>query len=271
VTEHPLAEAFSPVAETLDWLEVRVGDPGGGAVSVEGLAGDEELRRALDAVRAERTGPADLRTVGAAAVSELAEVLGAAAVPLATRRRVPLLDPARTAVRGWTEAHRAALVLDGTFACLVGDPAAAHPAARVVAGEEELWRMLSVEVERVGAPLVRAVHGATGFATRAQWALLGGGVGWAVGHAWTAMGNPVRGRREAARAGAAVEHLARLRPSFYLVEHEDRSCVGLVGAACCRAHLWQDGEHGLCTSCPLRPHEERVERMRVWLAERAPG
>lgn len=183
-------------------------------------------------------------------------------------RRVPTLAPESVLFR-FNEQGMAteATLLSDRFAALPNDPAAGDPAATIVPGEGELRAVLRGELAGHLAPLVDAVRARAPLGTRALWLAVADDVAWAAIQHTKEGGNLDRTR--ATVLALIDDRAAPWRGRTGVIEvawREKRECF-VERAACCLSYKLPTAEK--CTTCPLRPAEERFSRLQTYLAEQS--
>ncbi|HMQ30604.1 MAG TPA: IucA/IucC family C-terminal-domain containing protein [Chloroflexaceae bacterium] len=238
--------------------------------------GAPELREGL-ARQAARYAGMDRRTAGSFFVNEYAWYVFAGPIgALLAERRAPELDPANLALRfrGYTweedgetgEAERIdARFLSGRCAVLPDDPAAGLPGVTVLSDEGALREWLRAGLEAHVTPLIERVHAATRLGRRAQWNLVADACAGQFLNAGKLLGDPARAQAEGlAFVRAAGSPMCNPGTGYITLE-----CAGHTGTfrargGCCRYYTVGDGDK--CTTCVLRPAEERDQRLREYLA-----
>lgn len=164
-------------------------------------------------------------------------------------------------------------VTSATIAVLATDPAAEHPDALVV-GEENAALEQAAAQHMVSAfsPIIDAVHAHTRVGMRTLW-------GWVLDTAHFYMLNPARYLchdaeeawerahrlgEELIRAGARTRSRPRLFP--FCENHPQGTWA--VRGTCCFAYK-DDAEHGVCTTCPLKPDSDRRAELQEWIRDPA--
>lgn len=267
---HPLVATFALLPESDGTGEpfVRLGAPGDGGrwISAQGLIGRQsglidvamaEIATTFDAVT--RDAQASF-FFGAHAWCLVTAALG----PYLLANRVPDLSPANVWV-AMSSGRATRLVLrHGGFACLPGDPAAAHPDAVVVADTDALLARLRAEIEAhlgalIGVMRVRRVP----LGPHALWAIVSDDI---LDIAIGLLGSHATEERLAAVATPLVR--AAGSPlngrSWFFHVHADRHSAFFTNRdGCCLNHKIPGNDR--CSSCPIRPLPERLSLMRDYL------
>lgn len=277
-----MTTATSPLAASFDRLrsydelcraEVDV-HSGGGWLHLGALPG-----RGLDELFAAVTRPGPRRPdyAGAAVAATLVDALVSTALPvLLVERRLPDVSPANLSVllhdaELWFT--RVSLHEPGCWV-LPDDDAAADRSASVVPSLEELHQRFAASLLEAVRPWFGAIRSRAPFGRRGMWGQLADDVcGTALWTARTVGCDPRAAWRE---ANVILDHLAdtvaelRVRPRLFPVRWSGGESLWQVKGTCC---LWYttstddaDGGGGTyCTTCPLRPDDERRDRLRDWL------
>ncbi len=254
-----LADRLKTIDEAHGWIEGRLDQrpaSGDGWLSAADIATSPAAVERLYEVARSSTGPADERTVGAMMVQRVAEPGRLASILYRRYRLVPMLPP-ETAFEPYTdERHSRIQLVDPSFACLAGDPAADDPSATVVSDLGTLRSILVREVERSIAPTVGPIAERSHLSRRAIWALAGYGSLVSIAETIDDEGDP---------AGAATELEALMAIDSPLADppaegHLESAAIGprfvLKMGACCRIYRWPGGREK-CSACPIRTPEER--------------
>jgi hypothetical protein len=179
-----------------------------------------------------------------------------AAAALLLRRRVPGLDPARSALRLGEGSVPAEVGVGAGVHTLPGDALADAPDAHVLRGEAALLDALWEGLEVLLAPLLAALRAATGRPERALWRVAHD----ALANALVAVGEVADARDEAWALWAAASPRAparlrgRARPVALTLPSGARAPL-LLRAGCCL--VWRADGQRTCAGCPLTPDEER--------------
>jgi hypothetical protein len=261
VTAGPAIHAsFAAIDPEETWIDASLGPApaGDGWIRLDELSEPGPMG-ALRAAAAEETGETDPRTVGAMMAFRYAAVPSLAARVFARDRRVPDLRPSSVAFRPFTDdAPTGVRVSSPAFACLPDDPDAGAAEATVVSDVGELAGCLARTVEGLFDPVVGAFRDATRLGDRALWAIVGSETLVALARASAGLGEPRRGLREAAMVADAGSRIGHTRPDLFLAGAADAPVLIVGLAACCRAYRWPHRVTGYCTTCPIRPREERL-------------
>lgn len=75
-------------------------------------------------------------------------------------------------------------------------------------------------------------------------------------------GHPPEGKREVEALAAESPLLARVAPSYEVVQSRRGPLLTITEGVCCRSYRWIPTE-GKCNSCPLLPAEKRVRLQRM--------
>ena len=152
---------------------------------------------------------------------------------------------------------------------LEGDPDSGHPSVRTVADRSALLQCLREQLTAQAYPVVEALYGWSGFARLGTWGMLTSS--WA-SHLTTlsATGPDQTSVLPLLREFFDGEDVvARMQPRVHTVSYLGATHVYQRRSSCCRFYLVPEGE--LCASCPLVPHEERLERNLAWMKRQLDG
>lgn len=178
-------------------------------------------------------------------------------------RRVPLLDLADVRACYEDEGHiEKVAVRNYRFAALSTDAAAGHADCTVFDTEDALRDCMRERIVAHLEPFLLAIHMATRTGKPALWATTGDSVAHAFGWIGKGLGSEAMGVREATLLTAPPSKIHRDK-GFVHVEHCGQEYYMVDRGACCLWYKTPDG--GYCSTCPLRPMEERVEMIKGWL------
>lgn len=146
---------------------------------------------------------------------------------------------------------------------VAGDPRAADASISTVPDAAALRRALRDALVAQATPIVAALEHWSGFARRGTWGLLTSG--WA--EQFTTIAEPRDDQRglapELDAFFAGDDIVAAMRPRMHAVSVDGATHLYQRRASCCRLYLLPAG--GLCASCPLVDHDERLARNRDWM------
>jgi ferric iron reductase protein FhuF len=226
---------------------------------------DEALDRVAARYKAEGRQPAVSLWFGHYAFS----VMAVAIACYLAERRVPDLAPENAWLRFDEHGDAAAFAWRGrAFVGLDDDPDAGHPDCTVLPSREALREHLRERIIAHLAPLVDALRARSSFGRPGLWALAADSSASAFTWIGELMGDSSIGIEEARIFNAPPSPLQRKR-DFIHVEHCGLSYQMVDRASCCLYYKVEDGEY--CTSCPHRPRDERIERVRARLEREAVG
>lgn len=222
---------------------------------------------------------AERRTCGSFFIGDYAWYMPAAAIAsYLAERRVPDLAPSNMALRYRTctweedgqtgESERLDVrFLNGRFAALPNDPAADDPDALVLPDLDALRTWLRTRLEAHLAPLIDSVCTHTGLGKRAQWNLVADACAALFLYAGKALGDPARGQSEGlAFVKADGSPLHNPDTGYITLEWAGHCETFRTRGGCCRSYTRPDSDK--CTTCVLRPAEERHQRLRDYLAQK---
>lgn len=126
---------------------------------------------------------------------------------------------------------------------------------------------LHARLEAHFSRLVAAVQTHSALGVRAQWALTADSCATAFLDAGERLGREQESSDEAAAFLATAGSPLRSRATFFSLEAAGRRSLFLRRRSCCLAHRIRGQEH--CSTCPLLPEDERVQRLRADMAVRA--
>ncbi|BBL80957.1 hypothetical protein RxyAA322_28110 [Rubrobacter xylanophilus] len=265
MSRSPLSEALRLINPERHYFGMRTGAVEGGEwvaattlVSDGGLVG-RQLERAQDRWGLRR------REAAAYLVGSYAWGVGGPAVAAyVLARRIPDLSPENVHVRldeggGIPEAA----VSDERFAALASDPAAGHPDAVTVAGEEELLGWMRERLLAGLEPLADLVGAITRVGARTLW----GRAADLLAQSFLMVGGDTPDQvRYMQDARAFVSGLPfGERVGFFVVESAGRRRAFMRRSVCCQAY--KNPEYGYCLSCPVLSQEERERRAAEELAK----
>lgn len=222
---------------------------------------------------------AERRTCGSFFIGEYAWYVFAAAIAAyLAERRVPDPAPANMALRyrtyTWEEGGETGeseridvRFLSGRFVALPDDPAADHPDALVLPNLAALREWLRVELEAHLSPLIDRIYAATRLGKHAQWNLVADACAALFLHAGQVLGDPVRAQSEGlAFVKVAGSPLHNPDTGYITLEWAEHCETFRTRGGCCRYYTLPDSDK--CTTCVLRPAEERDQRLRDYLAQK---
>lgn len=196
----------------------------------------------------------DRRTIAGSFALHFGWTSAMAIAPFVRFRCVPNVSLGNIAIRF----NRSAYV-DGTAVFEAGGTvlssaaSARHSSMSTVASEHDLLRVLRDALVEQSAPVVKTVHGWSGFAERAMWGVLTSL--WA-SH-FIALWQPSDDQRELSRMldefFAGNDLAAEMRPNVTAVQSGGTVHLHHRRSSCCRFYLVPGG--GLCASCPLAADE----------------
>lgn len=279
-TDHPLSATLRRCSERDSSLNAELGacEPGWFPASTLVAQGSPELAEGLTRVVAQHPG-AERRVAGSFFAGEYAWWVPAAAVAAyLAERRVPDLSLDNVALRyrtyTWTEdgesgeAERIDVrLISGRFAALPDDPAAAHPDALILPDLDALRTWLRERVEARLAPVIDAVADQTRLGRRAQWNLAADALAALFLSVGTGLGDAARGQAEGLACVKAAGSPLRNRDTGYLTVTLGEHCETVrARGGCCLYYRVHPGEN--CTTCVLRPRDERVQKLREYVARK---
>lgn len=181
--------------------------------------------------------------------------------------RVPDLTPENVWLRFEEDGDLGAFAWRGhNFAAMKDDPDAGHPDCIVLPSRDALREYLRASIIAHFIPIIDALRTRSSFGKPGLWALASDSS--ASAFTWVAemLGDVSLGLEEARMFGAAPSPLQRKR-DFIHIEHCGLSYEMPERISCCLYFKVEGGEY--CSSCPHRPQEEQVERIKSWLEKRA--
>jgi hypothetical protein len=235
---------------------------------------DESLARAVA-----RYSGAERRVSGTFFIGEYAWYLAGAVIACyLTERRVPDLAAVNVALRFRTftwheggesgEAERLDVrLLSGRFAALPDDPAADHPDALRLPDISALREWLRIQIEAHLTPLIAAIQERTRLGQRAQWNLAADALAALFQHAGEKLGDEERARAEGLALIKVPGSPLRNRDTGYItLEYQDHRETFRQRGGCCLYYKVEPGNN--CSSCVLRPEEERNQMLLGYMAEK---
>jgi hypothetical protein len=269
---HPLASTVEGITAINEYLNVQLAPPvGDGWVTVEELIADRSPLREELLARIRRRYHTDDRHFVAMTFfgATIWQVVVASIASYLTARRVPQLNPANVMLRwdadGWADT---VAIVNARFAALPDDPAADHVDVTIVADRDALRARLVEYIVSDYVPALIDVTSATSpLGKHALWSVVADRcVGTIV---WLAPQLNLT-----ATCGTEVRALLqawprKTRTNILAVEHAGRQELFLERSSCCLSY--KVPEHGYCSTCPLVSREERVHRLRKYMANQTPA
>jgi hypothetical protein len=256
-----------------------LGDPDPGWFLATALYDANCTRLAEGLAHAIRQYPnADRRTTGAFFVGHYAWYLaGAAIYTYLAERRIPDLSSENVVLRYSTYTWHAgdqsgeAESMDvrfvrGHFAALADDPAARHPDAVLLPSSLALRDWLREALEQHMAPLIDAIHTHTRLGKRAQWNLVADSCARLFQYAGQRLDDEPRGCAEGLAFIQSPASPMRASHTRYLtLECNGHLTTFVERGGCCLYYRVEPGQN--CSTCPLRPTEERTQLLLASMAE----
>lgn len=182
-------------------------------------------------------------------------------------RRVPRLTTESFLVRFDADGEIQGVALnDYTFAALADDAAADHADCMVVESTDALQEFLLQQASECLQPLTKEVRANSTLGIPAMWALAADYTASAA----TYVGRSLKQEGAAlalARQLSARQSPLRRKRDFIHIEECGLSFDMVDRVSCCLYYQVEDGHY--CSTCPHRPMDERIERIRKWLADTA--
>jgi hypothetical protein len=275
-----LAATLRRVTALDDFLAADVGPLEAGWFTATALPTPDsaELSEGIARVVAHYPG-ADRRVAGAFITGEYAWYFAAAAVAAyLAEGRVPDLSHQNVALRYRTftwhdhgesgESERFDVrFLSGRFAALPGDPDAGRPEVQIMPDADALRTWLRTSLEAHLAPLIEAVAAQTRLGRRAQWNLAADAIAALFLHAGQLLGDEARGQAEGLAVVKAAGSPLRNPDTGYITVEVGGHCETFrARGGCCLFYRVPPGER--CTSCVLRPPDERAQLLRDHVARK---
>jgi hypothetical protein len=147
------------------------------------------------------------------------------------------------------------------------DPRLPHDSLTVVGDREALLMTLRRSLADQAAPVVDALFRWSGFARRGTWGMLTSS--WASQFTGLCVTpNDQRGMQPIIeRFFDGDDDVATMQPRLHTVSYGGATHLYQRRASCCRYYLLPQGD--LCASCPLVPHEQRLELNLAWMKTQA--
>ena len=181
--------------------------------------------------------------------------------------RVPELVPANVWSRFKEDGDVGAFAWRGlSFAALTDDPDANHLDCVRLPSRAALRSYLRASIIAHFVPLIDALGTCSPIGKPGLWALAADSCASAFNWIGELLGNTALGLEEARAFNADPSPLQRRR-DFIHIEHCGLTYDMLDRTSCCLYFKVDGGEY--CSSCPHRPREERVGRIKSWLEKRA--
>ncbi len=276
----PLAATLARVA-ALDphTFAADLGDPAPGWFPATALCASDSAWLAEGLAHATRLYPAaERRVAGAFFVGHYAWYLaGAAICTYLAERRVPDLTLDNVALRYGTYTWQAGdqsgeaetinvRFVHGHFAALADDPAAAHSDALVLPSTHALRDWLREALEQHMAPLIDAIYASTRLGKRAQWNLVADSCARLFQHAGQHVGDQSRGCAEGlAFIQSPTSPMCASHTRYLTLECNGHRDTFVERGGCCLYYRVEPGHN--CSTCPLRPAEERSQLILASMAE----
>lgn len=272
---HPIEQTLTRLA-TIDDEYIRPYllrepdiEPGWLSAADLAAAGTPYLDKALGQVaahyKAQSRQPAVSLWFGHYAFSVMAVAIGC----YLAERRVPDISPENVWLRFDENGDASAFAWCGrAFVGLDDDPDAGHPDCTVLSSREALREYLRECIIAHLTPMVDALRVRSSFGRPGLWSLATDSSASAFTWIGKLIGNSSIGVEEARIFNAPHSPLHRKR-DFIHIDHCGLSYDMVDRTSCCLYYKVEDGEY--CTSCPHRPHDERIERIKTWLEKEAAG
>ena len=181
--------------------------------------------------------------------------------------RVPELFPESVWSRFEADGDLAAFAWRGSkFAALPEDPSTSHPDCFILSSQNLLRAYLRASIVSHLAPMIEALSLCSSLGQPGLWALAADSCASTFTWVGDLLGNASLGLEEARAFNAAPSPLQRKR-DFIHIEHCGIHYEMLERTSCCLYFKVEGGEY--CSTCPHRPQEERVERIKNWLEKRS--
>ncbi len=179
-------------------------------------------------------------------------------------QRVPLFDAADLSLRFSDGGDILGVAIRSyRFAALPADPAAGHADCTLLESADALRDQLRLQLVALLEPLVDAIHRVARTGKPAMWAMAGDYVAQGFGWIGREAGNQAAGVAEVVKLTTPPSKLQRTR-GFVHIEHMGQEYDMVDRVSCCLWYKVPDG--GYCSACPHRPMEERVQKIKLWLA-----
>lgn len=221
------------------------------------------------------------RTKGSYFLGEYAWYMPAAAIAAYVfEQRVPDLSPDNIALRfvryTWREGGESGEAdrievrfLSGRFTCLPTDPDAAHPDAQVVPDSSALMDILREQLQAHFKPLIHQVYLQTRLGTHALWCLAADSFASLFSHLGDKVENGDAARRDFVALMTAKSSPMAKSKTHYVTLEQDGACQTFrMRGGCCRYYTVSDTAEK-CSTCVLRPNEEREAMMRAYMVRSA--
>jgi hypothetical protein len=226
----------------------------------------------------ERARTSDRKTIAASFALRFGWAGAVAIAPYLTHRCVPRvgLDNVSIKFRDTTLFERTAIHHSRGWRAHAGEPQSNAPdgvppavtlplAATLSHRADPLLRRLRQELDAQAAPVVRALHDWSGFASRGSWGM--------ITSSWAAQFIAVCERLGGQAFAAPIletffvgdDDIGRMQPRTHTVTMHGVTHLYQRRSSCCRYYLLPQGN--LCASCPLVSHDERLRRNREFMAK----
>lgn len=268
--DHPLGATLARISMLHDMLNVELGTPSGKDwIPAVALVDDTHLRDELMTRigRTNRTSDRHVITMSFWTAYTWQLIVGSIACYL-VEQRVPDCAPEEVMVHwdheGW--ADRLAWQT-GRFTALPDDPHAGHPDVKVVPDRTALRAALIEQITRCyGSPMLDALVASSPLGKRALWAAIADRCAGTIIVAAKTFDQPALCRAEV--DAMVCDAPLRGKTGVLVVAHNGREELFLERGSCCYSYKLPDHEY--CTTCPLQPATERLQRLRASMADYQP-
>lgn len=280
LTSPPLSATFARVSALSDYLAAEIGPLECGWFRASDLLQPNSpyLEEGLTRSVSDHPG-AERRVAGSFFIGHYTWYLAAAAIGCyLAERRAPDLAAENVALRystfTWEEDGASGQgeridvrFLNGRFAALSTDPAADHPEMLLLPDEVALRNWLRLRLEEHLTPVIEMVYSRTRLGKRSQWALVADACAGLFLHAGQALGDGASGCAEGlafVRTPGSPQY--NLQTGYVTLDYQGHCETFRTRGSCCLYYRVGSGEK--CTTCILRPEEERNQRLFDYMARK---
>jgi hypothetical protein len=245
-------------------------DPRADWVGAASLASPDHAHLGSMLARFKATGYApNPRAAAALMMLRFGWVGGFAIAPYLTHGRVPILhDYGLYFPPSPGPGPRVLWIRDARFVGRPADPFAGTPEWIESAPEDVLRQRLLESLLAFTEPLVAALHAWSQRSRHALWAMATATWASQFQNVARALGDEERGVREARAMFMLAPEIKRAAPAFHEVRSGDATTYRQLWNSCCL--YFKVTERDFCSSCPIIPANERIQKQRASLARQRP-
>jgi ferric iron reductase protein FhuF len=159
--------------------------------------------------------------------------------------------------------------LSGRFACLPDDVAADHPDAQVLPDGDALREHLRTTLEGHLTPIIERVYAETKLSHHAQWMLVADSCAALFLHSGQALGAEAYAKAEGmVFVKAPSSPMNNAKTTYISLQYRDHCDTFRARGGCCRYYTVSESGADYCTTCVLRPPEDRDQRLLAYMAKK---